>query len=77
MPDSSWCAAGAKVVAKASAEERVGVFVRKAGALQVVEYSELSPADASAIEPGAHQLLHPLRGRPCRARRRAPARCRM
>ena len=44
--------AGAKVVAKASAEERVGVFVRRGGALQVVEYSELSPEDASATEAG-------------------------
>ena len=45
--------AGAKVLAKARADERVGVFVRRAGSLQVVEYSELASDDASATEPGA------------------------
>ena len=46
--------AGAKVVAKARAEEKVGVFVRRGGRLQVVEYSEMRPEDSSAAEAGVH-----------------------
>ena len=44
--------AGAKVVAKASAEEKVGVFVRRGGKLQVVEYSEMRPEESAATEAG-------------------------
>ena len=43
---------GAKVVAKARADEKVGVFVRRGGRLQVVEYSEMTPQDSAATEAG-------------------------
>lgn len=42
--------AGARVVAKAYPEEKVGVFARRNNRLQVVEYSELDPAEASAFD---------------------------
>ncbi|KAH7618870.1 putative UDP-N-acetylglucosamine diphosphorylase 2 [Nannochloris sp. 'desiccata'] len=42
---------GARVVAKAYAEEKVGVFARRGGGMEVVEYSELEPAEASAADP--------------------------
>ena len=44
---------GARVVAKAHAGERVGVFARRAGRLEVVEYSELDPDQAAAVDPRA------------------------
>lgn len=44
---------GARVVAKAHAGERVGVFARRAGRLEVVEYSELDPDQAAATDPRA------------------------
>ncbi|KAJ9534355.1 hypothetical protein QJQ45_016058, partial [Haematococcus lacustris] len=43
---------GARVVAKASADEKVGVFASREGALSVVEYSEM--------EPGQAMLMHGL-----------------
>ena len=45
--------AGSKVIAKAYPTERVGVFGVQGGAVQVVEYSELDPALASAARPGS------------------------
>ena len=44
---------GARVVAKASPGERVGVFARRAGRLEVVEYSELDPGEAASVDPRA------------------------
>lgn len=44
--------AGARVVAKAYPEERVGVFAQKNGRVEVVEYSELAPSEASALDSG-------------------------
>ena len=41
------------MVAKAHAGERVGVFARRAGRLEVVEYSELHPDQAAATDPRA------------------------
>ena len=41
------------MVAKAHAGERVGVFARRAGRLEVVEYSELHPDQAAAMDPRA------------------------
>jgi UDP-N-acetylglucosamine/UDP-N-acetylgalactosamine diphosphorylase len=49
---------GARVVAKAHPEERVGVFARRGGALEVVEYSELDPAKAAAADPATGRLLY-------------------
>ena len=37
------------MVAKAHPEERVGVFARRNGRIEVVEYSELDPKEASAL----------------------------
>ncbi len=45
----SCIAAGSRVVAKAHPEEKVGVFARRGGRLEVVEYSELDPKEASAL----------------------------
>ena len=39
-------------MAKARADEKVGVFVRRGGRLQVVEYSEMTPQDSAATEAG-------------------------
>ncbi|KAG2434619.1 hypothetical protein HXX76_007514 [Chlamydomonas incerta] len=53
---------GARVVAKAYPEEKVGVFARRAPdaggppALCVLEYSELDPARAAATDPSTRQL---------------------
>ena len=41
---------GARVVAKAYPEEKVGVFARRGGNLEVVEYSELDPIEACAAD---------------------------
>ena len=41
------------MVAKASPGERVGVFARRAGRLEVVEYSELDPGEAASVDPRA------------------------
>jgi hypothetical protein len=49
---------GCKVVAKACPEEKVGVFATKAGGLHVLEYSELEPAKASALDPATGQLYY-------------------
>jgi hypothetical protein len=48
--------AGARVVGKAYPEERVGVFARKNGKIEVVEYSELDPAEAAATFDGESVL---------------------
>ncbi len=50
--------AGARVVAKAYPEERVGVFARRDGRIEVVEYSELDPQEAAATHSGA-RLTNP------------------
>lgn len=42
---------GARVVAKAYPEEKVGVFALRGGRLEVVEYSELDPEEASSADP--------------------------
>lgn len=43
---------GARVVAKAYPEEKVGVFaVDEAGNTAVVEYSEMDPAEAASVDP--------------------------
>lgn len=49
---------GARVVAKASPEEKVGVFARRGGRLEVVEYSELDPAEAAAADPATGELKY-------------------
>ena len=41
---------GARVVAKSHPEEKVGVFAQRGGKLQVVEYSELDPVEASSVD---------------------------
>lgn len=41
---------GARVVAKCGPEEKVGVFAERNGFLEVVEYSELDPAQAHAVD---------------------------
>jgi hypothetical protein len=46
-------AAGARVVAKRSQSEKVGVFARRGDAIEVVEYSELGAAEAEAALEGA------------------------
>jgi hypothetical protein len=43
-------------VAKAYPEEKVGVFAQRNGALEVVEYSELDPAEAAASDPSTGEL---------------------
>lgn len=49
---------GARVVAKACPEEKVGVFAMRGGALEVVEYSELDPAEACASDPSTGELKY-------------------
>jgi UDP-N-acetylglucosamine/UDP-N-acetylgalactosamine diphosphorylase len=49
---------GARVVAKAYPEEKVGVFARKCGRLVVVEYSELDVAQATSVDPDTGLLLY-------------------
>ncbi len=46
------------MVAKAYPEEKVGVFASKAGRLHVLEYSELDPAKAAALDPATGQLYY-------------------
>ena len=49
-------------MSKAYPEERVGVFARKNGKIEVVEYSELDPKEAAATfdsEPLAISFLLP------------------
>ena len=48
----------ARVVAKAHPEEKVGVFARRGGRLEVVEYSELDPSEASAADPDTGVLRY-------------------
>ena len=54
-------ATGARVVAKRSPSEKVGVFARRGDAIEVVEYSELGAAEAEAALEGVYA---PCRG-PC------------
>lgn len=50
---------GARVLAKAYPEEKVGVFAYTPdGSLQCLEYSELDPAQASSINPATGQLYY-------------------
>ena len=49
---------GARVVAKAYPEEKVGVFAQRAGKLHVVEYSELDPTEASSVDPCSGMLRY-------------------
>ncbi|KAK9868416.1 hypothetical protein WJX84_009045 [Apatococcus fuscideae] len=49
---------GARVVAKAYPEERVGVFAQRDGRIEVVEYSELDPHEAAATDPSTEQLKY-------------------
>eukprot|EP00195_Chlamydomonas_chlamydogama_P005792 CAMPEP_0202904818 /NCGR_PEP_ID=MMETSP1392-20130828/31237_1 /ASSEMBLY_ACC=CAM_ASM_000868 /TAXON_ID=225041 /ORGANISM="Chlamydomonas chlamydogama, Strain SAG 11-48b" /LENGTH=471 /DNA_ID=CAMNT_0049592643 /DNA_START=73 /DNA_END=1488 /DNA_ORIENTATION=- len=49
---------GARVVAKAFPEEKVGVFASRDGALTVVEYSEIDPQQACAVDPASGKLLY-------------------
>ena len=69
--DLRWMCAGARVLSKAYPEERVGVFARKNGKVEVVEYSELDPKEAAATfdsaplpetilrsQPAPHQLCY-------------------
>jgi len=49
---------GARVVAKAYPEEKVGVFAQRAGKLHVVEYSELDPTEASSVDPATGMLRY-------------------
>lgn len=53
-PALCWGTAGSRVLARAHAQERVGVFARRNNRLEVVEYSELDPGDASASDPGEY-----------------------
>jgi UDP-N-acetylglucosamine/UDP-N-acetylgalactosamine diphosphorylase len=47
------------VLAKAHPEEKVGVFAQDAnGGLQVLEYSELDPATAAAVDPETGKLYY-------------------
>ena len=50
--------AGAKVVPRAYAEEKVGVFAVRGGRYGVCEYSELPPALASAGDAGGELLFN-------------------
>ena len=48
---------GARVVAKACPEEKVGVFaVDDAGRAAVVEYSEMDPKEAASVDPDTGAL---------------------
>ncbi len=49
---------GARVVAKSYPEEKVGVFAQRCGKLEVVEYSELDPLEASAEDPSTGVLKY-------------------
>lgn len=54
---------GARVLAKAYPEEKVGVFAQHGSRIQVVEYSELDPHEAAAVETGEpteHACMHRL-----------------
>eukprot|EP01023_Acetabularia_acetabulum_P030399 TRINITY_DN2861_c1_g2_i1.p1 TRINITY_DN2861_c1_g2~~TRINITY_DN2861_c1_g2_i1.p1 ORF type:complete len:508 (-),score=87.02 TRINITY_DN2861_c1_g2_i1:310-1704(-) len=47
---------GARVVCKAYPEEKVGVFAKRGSGLHVVEYSELDPQEAVAVDSSSGQL---------------------
>jgi UDP-N-acetylglucosamine/UDP-N-acetylgalactosamine diphosphorylase len=51
-------AAGARVLKKAHPGEKVGVFVQRGarGAVEVVEYSEMDPAQEAATDPATGEL---------------------
>jgi len=53
--DEAW-SAGARVVAKAHPEEKVGVFARRGTHVEVVEYSEMDPQEAASVDPS--KLTH-------------------
>lgn len=48
--DDAW-SVGARVVAKAHPEEKVGVFARRGAHVEVVEYSEMDPQEAASVDP--------------------------
>lgn len=54
----TWCGAGARVVAKAYPEEKVGVFARRGAHVEVVEYSEMDPQEAASVDPGTPPSPH-------------------
>lgn len=49
---------GARVVAKAYPEEKVGVFARRGAHVEVVEYSEMDPQEAASVDPGTGELRY-------------------
>ncbi|KAK9832988.1 hypothetical protein WJX74_003678 [Apatococcus lobatus] len=49
---------GARVVAKAYPEEKVGVFAQRGSRIEVVEYSELDPGEAASTDPGTGELRY-------------------
>lgn len=49
---------GARVVAKAYPEEKVGVFARRGAHVEVVEYSEMDPEEAASVDPGTGELRY-------------------
>lgn len=49
---------GAKVVAKAYPEEKVGVFATQGGEIKVVEYSELGPDLAAKADENGELLYN-------------------
>lgn len=59
FPDSGFIVdAGAKVVAKAHPEEKVGVFALQGGGVSVVEYSELGPELAGKANDAGELLFN-------------------
>lgn len=49
---------GARVVAKAHPEEKVGVFARRGAHVEVVEYSEMDPQEAASVDPSTGELRY-------------------
>ncbi|DBA82806.1 hypothetical protein WJX77_012241 [Trebouxia sp. C0004] len=49
---------GARVVAKAHPEEKVGVFARREPHVEVVEYSEMDPQEAASVDPSTGELRY-------------------
>ncbi|KAL0052616.1 hypothetical protein WJX82_004822 [Trebouxia sp. C0006] len=49
---------GARVVAKAHPEEKVGVFACRGAHVEVVEYSEMDPQEAASVDPNTGELRY-------------------